>query len=146
MRSIIIFILLFTNVFVFGQGPDTSVSSPILIDERKFSFGDEVYESFACDTKPVFPGSDTALINYVKNNIKYPLKCKEEGIEGTVYVRFIVTKTGTIGSVSVMRAVNPLLEEEAIRIVKSLPKWTPSIKDGKQVNVWFIIPVTFRLD
>jgi periplasmic protein TonB len=146
MRALIIFIFLLSYVTVFSQEVDTNASSTIFIrDEPRNNYGDEIYESFACDTRPVFPAGDSALINYVKSTIQYPPECKEQGLEGTVYVRFIITKTGTIEQPTVMRAVNPLMEEEALRVIKSLPKWTPGIKDGKPVNVWFIIPVKFKL-
>jgi periplasmic protein TonB len=105
----------------------------------------KAYESFAIDEKPIFPGGDEGLTDYVTNHIIYPKESKKKGIQGTVYVRFVVTKTGAIGETDIMRTVDPLLEMEALRIVKSLPKWTPGKKNGNTVDVWFIIPIKFKL-
>jgi len=105
----------------------------------------QAYESFAVDEKPIFPGGDEGLTDYVAKHVVYPKESKEKGIQGTIYVRFVVTKTGTIGETDIMRTVDPLLEMEALRIVKSLPKWTPGKKNGNPVDVWFIIPIKFKL-
>jgi periplasmic protein TonB len=118
---------------------------PRIVDEPKEKIVEEVFESFAIQEKPMFPGGDAALIQYVGEHTKYPVVAQEQGIEGTVYIRFVVTKTGNVGQATVMRAVDPLLEEEALRVVKSLPKWEPGKNNGNPVNVWFIIPVKFKL-
>jgi TonB family protein len=104
-----------------------------------------IYESFALDEKPSFPGGDDGLTSYLAKHTVYPREAKNRGIEGKVYVRFVVTKSGKIGEADVMRTVDALLEMEAIRVVKSLPKWTPGKKNGKPVDVWLIIPIDFRL-
>jgi protein TonB len=117
----------------------------VIVDEPKEKIVEEVFESFAIQEKPQFPGGDAALIQYVAEHTKYPVIAQENGIEGTVYIRFVVTKSGDVGEAKVMRAVDPLLEEEALRVVKSLPKWTPGKNNGNPVNVWFIIPVKFKL-
>jgi periplasmic protein TonB len=70
---------------------------------------------------------------------------QEANIEGTVYIRFVVTKTGDVDNVTIARAVDPLLDQEALRVVKSIPKWTPGKNNGNPVKVWFIIPVKFKL-
>jgi TonB family protein len=106
----------------------------------------DVIESFHLKDKPEFPGGDEMLIKYVVDNIVYPIEAKEKGIMGTVYVRFVVTKSGNVAYAKVLRKVNPLLEAEAIRVVSSMPTWKPGMKDGQPVNVWFIIPVKFKLN
>jgi periplasmic protein TonB len=106
---------------------------------------DTIYESFNIDVQPFFHGGDEALTDYIQARIQYPKEAKNNGIEGTVYIRFVVTKNGTIGETQIMRTVDPNLEMEAIRVIRNLPKWTPGKKDGKHVNVWFIIPVKFKL-
>jgi periplasmic protein TonB len=124
---------------------DTAANVVQVIVEEKAPVVEQVFESFAIQEKPMFPGGDAELVRYVAENTKYPVIAQENGIEGTVYIRFVVTKTGDVGQASVMRAVDPLLEEEALRVVKSLPKWTPGKNNGNPVNVWFIIPVKFKL-
>ncbi len=94
---------------------------------------------------PKFPGGDVGLIKYIAKHTKYPNIAREGGIEGKVYIRFCVTNTGLVKKVSVARGVDPLLNNEAIRVVKSLPKWKPGEQSGKKVNVWFTVPINFRL-
>jgi periplasmic protein TonB len=129
-----------------GGAVDTTTKQIVeIVDEPKEKIVEEVFESFAIQEKPMFPGGDAALIQYVAEHTKYPVIAQENGIEGTVYIRFVVTRSGEVGQATVMRAVDPLLEEEALRVVKTLPKWTPGKNNGNPVNVWFIIPVKFKL-
>jgi periplasmic protein TonB len=93
----------------------------------------------------MFPGGDAGLIKYVEEHTKDPVLAEENGIQGTVYICFVLTKTGDVGQATVMRTVDPLLEEEALRVDKALPRWTPGKLKGKPVNVWFVIPVSFKL-
>jgi protein TonB len=95
---------------------------------------------------PEFPGGELALRKYVAEHIIYPAVAKENGIEGTVYLRFEVTRTGAIGKVELQKGADPLLDDEAMRVIKELPKFKPGEQNGKKVNVWYSIPVTFRLN
>jgi len=106
---------------------------------------EQVFENFAIQEKPVFQGGAAAMIQYVATNTKYPLMALENGIEGTVYIRFVVTKDGDIGDPKVLRSVDPLLEEEALRVVKGMPRWIPGKNNGNPVNSWVVIPVKFAL-
>ncbi len=92
---------------------------------------------------PVFPGGDAALLKYIGENAKYPEKAKANKIEGKVIVRFCVTDTGGVDRVSVLRSVDPELDNEAVRVVKTLPKFKPGRQGGKAVNVWYMVPITF---
>jgi TonB family protein len=94
---------------------------------------------------PLFPGGDSALLAFIGKNTKYPEDAKSNGIEGRVIIRFCITDTGTIDLVTVMKGVDPSIDAEAIRVVKSLPKFTPGKQGGKPVNVWFMVPITFTL-
>jgi periplasmic protein TonB len=95
--------------------------------------------------KPVFPGGEKELLRYISSNIVYPELALEHEIEGTVYIRFVVTKTGEIGQTQVVRNIDPQLEAEALRIVKGMPRWTPGKNNGHPVSVWFMIPVKFKI-
>lgn len=95
---------------------------------------------------PEFPGGEEALRRYIAEHTKYPALAAENGIQGTVYVRFVVKKNGNVGEVQVTRGVDPLLDQEAIRVVKSLPKFKPGIQGGRPVNVWFSVPIYFKLN
>ena len=106
-----------------------------------------VYSYFNCyiDYKPTFPGGEKALIEYIESHIQYPAKALKKRIEGRVEVQFVVDKTGNIGEVKVVRPGDKLLDEEAVRLVKTLPKFTPGRISGKAVPVWYTLPVTFTL-
>ncbi len=94
---------------------------------------------------PQYPGGDAALLADVSKNIRYPSVAQENGIEGKVVVQFVVTKNGTVGEVKVVRGKDPDLDKEAKRVVKTLKKFTPGKMNGNPVNVWYTLPITFKL-
>ena len=95
---------------------------------------------------PEFPGGQAALMKYINDNIRYPVMAIENGVQGRVTVQFVVTKDGSVGNVTVVRGVDRNLDEEAVRVCKTLPKFIPGKQNGQPVNVWFTLPVTFRLE
>ncbi len=97
------------------------------------------------EEQPSFPGGQGALMQWLRDNIKYPVIAAENGIEGRVIVQFVVSKTGSISGVTVVRGVDPSLDKEAVRVVSSMPNWTPGKQNGTTVNVRYTLPVTFRL-
>ena len=100
----------------------------------------------AVEQKAVYPGGDAALLQWLSMNLQYPEMAQEEGVEGRVYVKFIVEKDGSIGKVEVFRGKHKDLDAEAVRVVKNIPKkFTPAKVDGQVVRSWFTIPVTFKL-
>ncbi len=94
---------------------------------------------------PSFPGGDGALMEYLSKNLRYPAVASENGIEGRVIVRFVVGKDGAVSGVSVVRGVDSSLDKEAVRVVESMPKWTPGKQNGQAVSVYYTLPVTFKL-
>ena len=94
---------------------------------------------------PEFPGGEKALLYWVAKEIKYPSEALRNKIEGTVYVNFVVDRDGGISNARVLRAVDPALDEEALRVVSNLPKWKPGLQRGKPVRVSFTIPIRFKL-
>ncbi len=98
------------------------------------------------EEKPLFPGGDSALLNFILNNTVYPDVAKENGIQGKVFVKFIIDKNGDVTNVTIARGVDPVLDKEAIRVIKSLPKWIPGKQRGYPVNVSYIIPINFRAE
>ncbi|ERJ98660.1 energy transducer TonB [Segatella salivae] len=98
------------------------------------------------EVMPQFPGGQIAMMKYIMENIKYPKQIMEEGIQGRVTVSFIVEKDGRVSNVRLLRSVQPSLDKEAIRVVKSMPKWTPGKHNGKPVRVRFNLPVMFKLN
>ena len=97
------------------------------------------------EVMPQFPGGQIAMLQYIMKNIKYPEQAMKEGIQGRVTVRFIVEKDGSISDVKPILSVHPLLNKEAVRVVESMPKWTPGKHNGKPVRVRFNLPVMFKL-
>ena len=101
---------------------------------------------FITEKMPEFPGGELGLRKYIAQNVKYPQEARMKGTEGKVFVRFVVTKTGIVDHVTLARGVDSILDNEAIRIVSTLPQWKPAeTADGEKVNVWYTVPINFAL-
>lgn len=100
---------------------------------------------FMIEQMPTFPGGQAALMKYLSENIRYPAEAQKAGIQGHVIVTFVVTKEGRIVNPEVVKSVNPLLDNEAIRVISSMPQWIPGKQKDKAVNVKLTLPITFRL-
>ena len=94
---------------------------------------------------PQFPGGDAELMRYLQSHMNYPPMAAENNVQGRVVVQFVVDKTGRVGEVKVVRSVDRDLDKEAVRVCKSLPKFTPGRQNGQAVSVWYTLPVTFKL-
>jgi len=94
---------------------------------------------------PQFPGGEGELMAYISKNIHYPQVAQENGVEGKVTVRFVVTKTGQVDRVEILRSLDQACDKEAVRVVKTLPKFIPGRQNGVNVAVWFTLPVTYKL-
>jgi protein TonB len=114
------------------------VAAPIVEEEDNVVF--QVVE-----TMPSFPGGDQALFKFLGDNVKYPVIAQENGIQGRVICQFVVNRDGSIVDVEVVRPVDPSLDKEAIRVIKSMPSWSPGKQRGKSVRVKYTLPVNFRL-
>jgi protein TonB len=106
----------------------------------------EVIEFVKVEVKPAFPGGDAALLQYISKNTKYPKIPLELGIEGKVYVQFVIGTDGSVGSVTVVRGVDDYLDKEAVRVVSTIPNWTPGKQRGKAVPVSFVLPINFNIE
>lgn len=94
---------------------------------------------------PQFPGGQAAMMKFIADSLRYPSVAYENGIEGRVIVKFVVDCKGNIVNPLVVRSVDPLLDREAIRLVKSMPKWIPGRQNGKPVCVIYNVPIRFKL-
>ncbi len=94
---------------------------------------------------PSFPGGDQKMLEYIAKNIKYPQIARESGIQGRVFISFVVEPDGSVSNVKVLRGIGGGCDEEAMRVVKSMPKWKPGKQRGKPVRVSYNLPVNFRL-
>ena len=110
---------------------------------KKAAPDNKVYE--ACEQMPSYVGGQPALMKYLIENVRYPKAAVETKQQGRVVVQFVVEKDGAVSSVKLLKSVTPLLDAEAIRVVKAMPKWNPGKKDGKLVRVRYALPVSFRL-
>ena len=97
------------------------------------------------DNMPQFPGGESELLKYVAMTVKYPTKAREKGISGRVFVQFVVETDGSISNIQILRGICSVCDQEAYRVVKSMPKWKPGEKDGKKVRVQYVLPINFKL-
>ena len=136
-----ILILLCAVAWSLGAQAQKSID---LINDNYDASNDEVFHSSG--HMPSFPGGDVALMKFIKDNMIYPPEALKNRIEGKVIIQFVVTKTGKVGKVKVVRSVNKELDQEAVRLIKMLPDFSPGRNNmGEPVNVWYILPVIFKL-
>lgn len=105
---------------------------------------EEVILTFV-DDMPEFPGGESSLLKFLGNNVKYPVIAQENGIQGKVYVSFVINETGNINDVCIVRGVDISLNNEALRVVRSMPRWKPGKQAGKTVKVRYNVPIFFEL-
>ena len=118
----------------------------VIVVEEEEDEGPIVEEIFdVVEEMPEFPGGAAKLYEYLGKNIKYPEMAKENGIQGKVFVKFTVMSDGKIKNVEVVRGVHKTLDNEALKVVKEMPKWTPGKQRGKAVNCNFTIPIKFKI-
>lgn len=127
-----LFVLLFVCFPLFSQNQPVSK-----VD------ADGVY--LVTEKMPEYPGGISAMMQYLSSNIKYPVEAQRKNISGRVMVQFVVMEDGKLSRVKVVRSIDPLLDEEAMRVVREMPAWAPGMQDGKKVKTRFTIPVSFNL-
>ena len=106
--------------------------------------GEEVFK--VVENQPVPQGGLPEYYKFISENLKYPEEAKKNGVQGKVFIQFVVKKDGTIADVQCVRGIHPLCDDEAVRVISNSPNWKPGQQDGKNVNVRFIVPITFSLD
>ena len=119
----------------------------------EYSYVEEVEEKEVVEAEiftvvednPMFPGGDEARMKFLRDNIKYPQMARESGIQGTVYVTFVVEANGAITNIKILRGIGGGCDEEALRVVRQMPKWQPGKQRGKAVRVQFNMPIRFVL-
>lgn len=112
------------------------ISEPVEKEEKPYN---------SVEQMPQFPGGDVELMKYIRDNLKYPIIAQENGIQGRVVVRFVVSKTGEIKDVKVLRGVDASCDKEAARVISSMPRWIPGKQNGNSVAVYYTVPVVFKL-
>ena len=98
------------------------------------------------ETLPEFPGGEAAMMRFIAKNIKYPALAIENNITGTVYVQFIIDENGDVKNATVIKGIGWGCDEEALRVINAMPKWTPGSQKGKNVKVTYLLPIRFHLE
>jgi|WetSurMetagenome_2_1015567.scaffolds.fasta_scaffold246561_2 periplasmic protein TonB len=101
--------------------------------------------NYSVEKMPQFPGGEEALLAFIKNNLKYPAVAAEIGIQGRVVLRFVINTDGNVTDINVIRSLSKECDNEAVRVVKLMPKWIPGSQDGKNVPVYFTLPFVYKL-
>jgi len=140
------------------QTTETDMMEEVEVIEMEEEVSDEVLSFAVVESVPIFPGCEDAKDNderktcfqqkvliFVSNNFEFPEMAKEMGIQGRVYVNFVIEKNGSITNVEIVRGVDPLLDDEAVRVVKKLPKLIPAKQRGKPVRMSFTLPINAKL-
>jgi len=137
-------IALYNNPLIAISRPDATYAN----NDMKYIYADKPDTSVytVVEQMPVFKGGNDALNRYILENIVYPKESKDKLTEGTVYVSFIVNQKGKVTKVKILRGVDHLLDAEALRVIKSMPDWTPGKQKGEVVSVAFTLPIKFRLE
>ncbi|MBP8726430.1 MAG: energy transducer TonB [Saprospiraceae bacterium] len=125
-------------------GIDESLTEPPPVMEEVKPKEEEVFNYV--EQMPAFPDGESAMMKYIRENVRYPSIAKENGIEGTVVIQFVVSSSGDIKKVQVARGIGGGCDEEAVRVVRSMPNWRPGKHNGKAVPVSFTLPIRFKLE
>lgn len=134
----------------FDQGTDDlnivrEHKNEVIVEEKKPEPVEDTKVFTSVEQMPQFPGGEGELLKYISTHIKYPTIAMENNVQGKVVVQFVVTRDGSIGEVKVARGKDPDLDKEAVRVVKTLPKFIPGKMNGQAVNVWYTLPINFKL-
>ena len=105
---------------------------------------DHVYQ--VIEQMPQYPGGESELMSYIAKNLKYPVIAQENGIQGKVILRFVVSKSGVVDKIEVVRSLDPACDKEAVRVVKTLQRWIPGKQNGVNVSVYYTLPIAFKLE
>lgn len=117
--------------------------TPVTVEEEEEEKEDEIFQVVEQD--PEFPGGIEALYKFIQSNLKYPQLARDNNIEGRVFVQFVVEKDGSVSNVKAARDIGGGCGAEAVRVVKSMPKWAPGKQRGKAVRAAYTLPVVFKL-
>ena len=112
-------------------------------DEDTLENGEQVFR--VVEVMPKFPGGDAELLKFIAKNVKYPQESQDKGEQGRVICSFVVTKDGTLTNYKVLRGISPALDQEAVRVLQMMPRWTPGTQKGEPVAVKYTVPITFKL-
>jgi len=134
------------RIFIFITAAMLAGSMMAQTPAQNDSIENEIVELTVVEQMPEFPGGQNALIQYLSQNIRYPLIAKENKIQGRTLVSFVVENDGKISNVQVLRSSGDMmLDREAMRVIRTMPRWRPGYMKGQPVRVQYQIPITFKL-
>lgn len=122
---------------------NTQIQAKVEVQQEEEN--EEVVNFYVIEEKPEFPGGEAAMFQWISKTVKYPEIAKENGVQGKVFVQFVIGKEGKVTDVQVVRGVDPSLDKEAIRVIQNMPAWKPGKQRGKAVKVSFQLPINFKL-
>lgn len=125
--------------------PSGTGGGTVIIPQEPAPNDNEIYSDFDISQMPEFPGGEEELMSYLAKNIQYPKRAVDDGAEGRVMLGFVVNKEGEIDDIKVLRSIGYGCDEEAVRVVNKMPKWKPGKNNGRLVNVYYSLPITFEL-
>lgn len=131
------------NRFV-SADEDKPVPPPVVVAAPEPEVEDQIFE--VVEKEAQYPGGPEAMLKYLHQNVEYPAIAQENGIQGRVYIEFVVEKDGTPTQFKILKGVDPALDKEALRVAKTMKKWIPGEQQGKKVRSKFKLPVLFRLN
>lgn len=137
LRNILTIIVMLTSY--------STIQAQVVIEDNAVVNEDESQIFVFVEEYPEFPNGEENLYKYLGSNIKYPHEALENGIQGTVVVKFVVEKDGSISNVKAVRKIGGGCDEEAVRVVKRMPRWKPGKQSGKPVRTEFTLPIQFKL-
>lgn len=141
-KLVLVAVATFFYTYAFAQQSAEKVTELVIVEDNDSS---DIHELVQLDQAPEFPGGIDGLMQFLSQNIVYPNECAEQEIQGRVLVKFTVFKDGKVGNIEVVNSVHPLLDAEAIRVVSLLPDWKPGKLGNENVNVWYTLPISFKL-
>ena len=143
LRALAVLPVITLALLAFANPTNETADEPVAVAYQQANGPQDVYESV--EQMPEFPGGMEEMMKFLQMNIQYPANAAKNNVEGRVILQFVVEKDGQIGDVKVARSVDPELDAEALRVVKSMPNFIPGRQDGKPVAVWYTLPINFKL-
>lgn len=125
---------------------DTENNTNFIVDEIEEIVDEDPVPLYKLEKWPEFPGGESAMMSFLSNNLKYTSAAHEINLEGTIHVFFLIWKDGSIRDIEIRRGVGAGLDEEVIRVISKMPKWTPGTQNGRNVSVIYNLPVKFKLN
>lgn len=106
--------------------------------------GEAIYDIKSIDLAPEYPGGNDEMNAFISKNIQFPIEAAKNGIKGKVVAKFVIDRKGKVKNLEIIQSVHELLDQEALRVIRLMPKWTPGEQNGKKVNVMFSLPINFN--